>query len=201
MADPARGFPFFNPPMRRFPTHFTFAFQNMVCYHFYFLQAPGMATFYPLTIFSFVLPILLNFLVLKYQNQDKSPFQTRPKTVLLGILSLILYCFCYDYLQRIRMHGRPAVLAHVFHHCVLFFGYLAMATLASLLLPDSASPAFYAFYITLSVSDLLYLVYQRIRRSQLRGTRFGDTRNSPFFVSMWRILAQRNPNQGHLLPL
>lgn len=196
-----RPFPFFNPSMRRFPTHFNIAFHNMICYHFYFLQSQDMATLYPHPIFSFAIPILLNFLVLKYQNLDKAPFQTRPKTVLLGILSLLLYCFSYDYLQRIRMRRGPSVLANVLHRCILFFGYMVIATLASLLFHDSASPAFYALYITISVGDLLYSAYQRIRGRQFRGTRFGGRRNSPFLMRLCRILAQRNPNQGHLLPL
>lgn len=201
MADPLTAFPFFfNPPVGRFPIHFNFAFHNMInFYHFYFLQAQGIATCHD--IFSFAIPILLNFIGLKYQNQGKSPFQTHPKTVLLGILSLLLYCCSYDYQQRICLPRRSLVLNQILNRCILFFGYTAMAMLASLLFPDSASPAFSVLYVMLSAGDMLVLVYQRIRR-QLRGTRFEVRQNSPFLRSLWRILAaQTNSNQGHLLPI
>ncbi|CAI9096367.1 OLC1v1032493C1 [Oldenlandia corymbosa var. corymbosa] len=196
---------------------FSFPFHGyMIFYHFHYFLAQAHHHHihhhhhpngcYPNNIFSFAIPILLNILVFKYQNQPEeySPFLTHPKTVFLGILSLILYCFAYDYQQTLSNSpyggSSSVLLASFFHRCTKFFGYMAMAISTSLIFPDSASPAFYALFFIISFDDLLYLVYKKIRR-KLRRTRFQDRPNSSLWENARRILAQRNLIQGHLLPL
>ncbi|KAL3730134.1 hypothetical protein ACJRO7_027178 [Eucalyptus globulus] len=44
-------------------------------------------------IVTFIIPILVNFVVLKYQGTRNSPFDTHPFTIFLIIFILLLYCF------------------------------------------------------------------------------------------------------------
>ncbi|KAL3730131.1 hypothetical protein ACJRO7_027175 [Eucalyptus globulus] len=44
-------------------------------------------------IVTFIIPLLVNFVVLKYQGTRDSPFDTYPFTIFLIIFTLLLYCF------------------------------------------------------------------------------------------------------------
>ncbi|KAF8038621.1 hypothetical protein BT93_B1219 [Corymbia citriodora subsp. variegata] len=44
-------------------------------------------------IVTFIIPILVNFITMKYQGMLDSPFDTHPVTVFLTIFTLLLYCF------------------------------------------------------------------------------------------------------------
>lgn len=196
MADSLRSNTFPYPSMRSFPAHFTFAFNYITGYNFYILQARPMRTSFPHAIFAFVIPNLLDLLILKFQNQDKSPFETHPKTVSFGVLCVLLYCLAYDLHQRLSLPRLSPMLACLVHHCALFFGYMTIASLVSLLLPDSASPAIYVGHVALAVGcPLLHLVYQRIR-GLFRGARFQNRPNLPILTG-----PGRNANQRYIFPV
>ncbi|KAL3497519.1 hypothetical protein ACH5RR_040251 [Cinchona calisaya] len=104
--------------------------------------------------------------------------------------------------QRLSPPPR-SLLARVIYHCMTLFGYLSFASLASLLFPDSARPAIYVLYITLSVGELLPLVCQRLGIRWFGRTHFSRERRyvPTFLISPWRLVAQRTLNQRQLLPI
>ncbi|KAF8021055.1 hypothetical protein BT93_G1468 [Corymbia citriodora subsp. variegata] len=44
-------------------------------------------------ILTLIIPILLNFIAMKYQGSSNSPIETHPIIVFLSIFTLLLYCF------------------------------------------------------------------------------------------------------------
>ncbi|XAR54925.1 hypothetical protein NMG60_11030260 [Bertholletia excelsa] len=116
-----------------------------------FPQEHTSASFH--VVLSFVLPILLGFLELKYQGKDTSPFETHPKSMAFAIASSLLYCFAY-YLEL-----RSSFVDQKFRACeglvqggMVLSGSLLVVSLASILLPGPLGPLLYSFYALLWTS-------------------------------------------------
>ncbi|GFZ02096.1 hypothetical protein Acr_15g0007050 [Actinidia rufa] len=97
------------------------------------------------------IPVILNFLELKYQGKDFSPFQTHPKTMRVAVVSLLLYCFAYDFEKRLCS---PAY-AHIVCSGRAVFGSLLSVSLASVLFQDSVWLALIFVYILFSNWEIL----------------------------------------------
>ena len=149
---------------------FDFVFLNLLFFRYYFFEAEDTATSLH-TVISFAISVLLNFLLLKYQGKNESPFDTNPKTVSFGVSCLLLYCFTNECAQRISSGRGLGRFACAIHRCVLLFGCLSVASLASLLYSDSATPAIFVLCSMIAVGDLLPGIYQRIR-AKFRETHF-----------------------------
>ncbi|GFZ02093.1 hypothetical protein Acr_15g0007020 [Actinidia rufa] len=87
----------------------------------------------PNTFLALFVSVTLNFLELKYQGKDFSPFQTHPKMMRVATVSLLLYCFAYDFEKRLCS---PAYV-HIVRSGRAVFGLLLSVSLASVLFQDS----------------------------------------------------------------
>ncbi|KAL3497529.1 hypothetical protein ACH5RR_040261 [Cinchona calisaya] len=95
------------------------------------------------SIFTFIAEVLVNFLQLKYQNKNDSPFETHPKTMYFAITSLLLYCLAYDAKSRFS--------CNFFSKCCMgFFGSLSLASLLSVLFPRPLCPVLFLLSILCS---------------------------------------------------
>ncbi|KAL7182717.1 hypothetical protein ACSBR1_041409 [Camellia fascicularis] len=129
------------------------AFLSMT--HYYFSQGLHSSASCH-AILAFILPLLLSFLQLKYQgNKNRSPFDTHPKSVGVSIASLLLYCFVYDAELRSSENHRHQTYAFIARRGMVCFGWLAVVSLASILLPDSLGLPLYFLYILFLAGELL----------------------------------------------
>uniref|UniRef100_A0A2C9UK81 Uncharacterized protein n=1 Tax=Manihot esculenta TaxID=3983 RepID=A0A2C9UK81_MANES len=103
-------------------------------------------------IFAFIVPVLVAFIDIKCQATTKSPFETHPITIKIAIACLLAYCIAYGFELAFcaRLSQANARICQV---TVAIFGSFALASLASILFPDSAQ-ALYAFYTFLLVGEL-----------------------------------------------
>jgi hypothetical protein len=147
---------------------------------------------------SLAVSVLLNFILQKYQGNQNSPFEANPIMVYLGVASLLLYGLSYFCLQRISQHHRAMrSFAHIVYRCMLFFGYLSVSALASLLDSGLAAIVLFPVSIMLSVGDLLYSIYRRMR-AELRETYFQEENVQHFFN---RLMGRRFVNHRQILPV
>lgn len=100
-------------------------------------------------ILALAITTLLNFLQVKYQGKDESPFETHPKVTLLAIISLLLYCFSFDAKLRISSHN--IYYSSLVHISMAFFGPLSLASLCSILFPESFCSFFFSTSILFSM--------------------------------------------------
>ncbi|GFS33488.1 hypothetical protein Acr_00g0028770 [Actinidia rufa] len=122
-------------------------------------------------------PVILDFLELKYQGTAFSSFQTHPKTMRFAVVALLLYCFAYDFETRLRS---PAY-AHVFRGGKAVFGLLLSVSLASVLFQD---------FVWIALFFLFTLLSNR------------ETLNSTFKVMYdWLQMRMNRGNRRNLLPL
>ncbi|KAL7182724.1 hypothetical protein ACSBR1_041416 [Camellia fascicularis] len=103
-------------------------------------------------VLAFIVPVLLNFLQLKYQKLEISPFETHPKSMSVAIASLLMYCLAYDAELRFSASQRTQTYAR---RGVVVFGWFGLVSLASILLPDSVGPLLYSLYVLFSSGELL----------------------------------------------
>ncbi|KAH7863157.1 hypothetical protein Vadar_014060 [Vaccinium darrowii] len=147
-------------------------------FYFYFTQQGER---HPLSlyhaIFEFLLPVLLNFLKLKYQGLDSTPFQTHPKAMFTSIASLLLYSLAYDYelsLYSIHSQTRPAY-ANVLVHGAVVLGSLSLVSLASVISPEPIRPVlFLLFSAGLMVNFRLVQVLWNYIQGRMRGNLVHD---------------------------
>lgn len=117
-----------------------------------------------LKIYGFAITLILNFVQLKYEAQDqKTPFQTHPKTMHVSVVSLLIYCLLYDIRQRFSSHPLYRSSAPIVSRAMLFFALLSLLSATSLLFPESVRGILYALCILLSVGDCLHAFFQRIK--------------------------------------
>lgn len=113
-------------------------------------------------IFAFIVTVLLNLVQIKYQPKVESPFETRPKTMFVAIASLLLYSFFSYYARLVRTTASAAsnhCTAAYFHHFAKislgFCGPMSLASVISLLLPESLCPPVFSLSLLFSLSQLL----------------------------------------------
>lgn len=97
----------------------------------------------------FIVPILVNFIDVKFQGKFISPFDTHPLSTMVAILSLLAYCLAYGVEQTFS----SSTSAHIFRGLMTFSGSLSLASLASILLPDCFRLILYTFYISVSIGE------------------------------------------------
>ncbi|KAL7256301.1 hypothetical protein ACSBR1_010262 [Camellia fascicularis] len=100
------------------------------------------------TVLTFIVPVILTFLQIKYQGKtDTTPFDTYPKSLGVSITSLLFYCFTYyaelesssyEHLRRCQTYAR---------HGTVVFGWLSLVSLVSTLLLDSVGSLLCLLYI------------------------------------------------------
>lgn len=139
---------------------FSFVFLNLhIIFNSYIFQVREIENFQlHYNVISSAISMLLNFVILKYQGKTVSPFETYQKTVFFGVTSLLVYCFAYHFLKTTIDHP----INRMYHRCGVLFGYLSIASLASLLYPDSATPLIFLLCTMISAPDLVIWVFRRI---------------------------------------
>ncbi|KAL3497521.1 hypothetical protein ACH5RR_040253 [Cinchona calisaya] len=100
------------------------------------------------SVLTFIAAVLVNFLQLKYQNKNETPFETHPKTMYFAVTTLLLYCLAYDAKSRFSCNL-------FFKCCTGFFGPLTLASLSSVLFPEPLSPALFSLSVLFSVCEFL----------------------------------------------
>lgn len=151
----------------------------------------------PHSILIFLTSLLLNFLLLKFQCLNTTPFQTHPKTTYLSVLTFLGYVLARAALLRLSswLRYRPAY-AYVVERFVLTFGSLAAVSLASLLSPDRSRPVLYLLCVVLLAGEPVFLAYKAIMEYQVRRRRMCAFQ--ALFLSLPRIMALRRRAQRQL---
>ncbi|KAL3730129.1 hypothetical protein ACJRO7_027173 [Eucalyptus globulus] len=104
-------------------------------------------------IVTFIVPVLVNFVVLKYQGTRDSPFDTHPFTIFLIIFTLLLYCFLsLPLIPRLTVFS-TARGARIFFFLKVF-SFLSVAFLTLLLFRGLS---FFLLYLPLLI--MLFLAY------------------------------------------
>ncbi|KAL0377111.1 UNVERIFIED_CONTAM: hypothetical protein Scaly_0828700 [Sesamum calycinum] len=165
-----------------FPTNIFLNF-NLRCYALYLISSFNQTT-------AWIIPVLLTFLQLKYQGNDQqTPFTTHPKTMNVAVSSSIVYYLAYTWRQRFSGHCRLAAVLS--RHCLVWSGYASVASLTSVLLPDSATPYLYCLFLLLPASDLMYWFYNK----HCRGRSI-----QRFLITIWRVVAGSSRELPIILP-
>ncbi|CAL5429634.1 unnamed protein product [Camellia sinensis] len=110
-------------------------------------QSTSSASYH--SILAFIVPVLLNFMQIKYQKMEISPFETHPKSMGVAIPSLLLYCFVHDAELRSSSSQTYARRGKV------VFGWLGLVSMASIFLADSLGSLRYSLYILFSAGEFL----------------------------------------------
>lgn len=118
-------------------------------YNFPQPQDPKMSVSSRQAIFAFIIGVLLNFLQVKYQGKDESPFETHPTTMFVAIASLLVYCLSYDAKLRIS-----AGYNYFLRIIMALSAPLSLASILSVLFPKSLYPSLFTLSIMFSVSQL-----------------------------------------------
>ncbi|KAH8485839.1 hypothetical protein H0E87_027324 [Populus deltoides] len=71
-------------------------------------------------VFTFIMPVLLNFLELMYQGKDYSPFDTHPINMWIGLTCLLAYCLAYGVEVACSKCFRSPVFASIFLEKLLY---------------------------------------------------------------------------------
>ncbi|KAL2242410.1 UNVERIFIED_CONTAM: hypothetical protein Sindi_0359000 [Sesamum indicum] len=111
---------------------------------------------------SLVIPVLLAFLQLKYQGNQENSFATHPKTTGLAVSAFLLYYLAYRVQLRPWAFRFSPACVGVLRHCMEGFVDLSMASMASLLFPDSIRPFLYVLFLWLPAGELLYWLYRKL---------------------------------------
>ncbi|OIT19633.1 hypothetical protein A4A49_63750, partial [Nicotiana attenuata] len=170
-----------------FTNQFNEIFMATLSYIFYTYEEQATTTC-SLTILGFFFTILLNFLQLKYQGNDKTdPFQTHPKTMRVSVTSLLLYCLIYGVKQRFSCHPLYRKFSDLVNHVMVFFSSLSLASTASVLFPDSISPVVYLLCFLLSGGEMLHWVFKKIMQQFEEESYFQRRRDE----IVWNFLRRR----------
>ncbi|KAL6322433.1 hypothetical protein AAG906_008088 [Vitis piasezkii] len=111
-----------------------------------------------LALLTFILPVLLALLDLKFQNEPNSVFQAHPKTIKAAVASLLVFALAVGIDFTFHSSHLSRTCAAVLRTSIVCSGSLSLASLASLLFPDSWRPLIYLIYVLLSLGSLHRLV-------------------------------------------
>lgn len=90
-------------------------------------------------IFGVAVSVLLTALQLKYQERTDSPFHDHPKAMAIAIASLLIFCLGCDMEQYLNSSHRLSTFATIFRHVLRLFGFISLASLASVIFSTSTS--------------------------------------------------------------
>lgn len=104
-------------------------------------------------VLAFIVPVLVNFIEVKYQGKPKSPFDTHSFTTSVAIFCLLFYC---SLALVAHLSLTPACCARAFHILMMLAASLSVASLGSLLFQGP----FHSFpYMLLFLALLVVLLY------------------------------------------
>lgn len=139
------------------------------------------------------IPILTNLLQLK----NNSPFSTHPKTMRVSVSTTIIFYVAYTTILRFPLRRRFADMAD---HFLLSIGNASVASLASVLLPDSFSPFIFALFGLLSATELVYWLYQELVTED-HDYEFDVERMRVFLDNIWTVLSSFTGRPPPILPV
>ena len=101
----------------------------------------------------FVVPIIVSLIEVKYQGKHDSPFEPHPKTIMVAIVTLLLYCLAYGAEIAFSPQRTTSKCARLLCSFMNLFGSLSdsLASFASILHPDCLQFVQYIVYILLSM--------------------------------------------------
>ena len=111
-----------------------------------------------LALLSFIVPVLLDLVDLKFEKEAHSVFEAHPTTTKLGIASLLAFVLAFELMLIFHTCRLPTTCAALLSTTMVFSASLSLASLASLLFPDALRPHLYVLYALLSLGNLHSLV-------------------------------------------
>ncbi|KAH6818028.1 hypothetical protein C2S51_001631 [Perilla frutescens var. frutescens] len=127
---------------------FSPVFLNIACYATLFLQLPMTS---PHEMYVSSISTFLNFVILRYQGMEGTPFDTHPKTTTAAILCFLLLVCSIRAEAEAGFRSIRALSAR----CVSVFWCLTLASVVSLLLPDFIRPFLYVLCFVALILELL----------------------------------------------
>ena len=116
-----------------------------------------------LALLTFILPVLLVLIDFKFKNEPTSVFQAHPITIKFAAANLLAFALAFGIEFTFQLCYLSTTCAALLRTTILFCGFLSMASLASLLFPDSWQPLIYLIYVLLSLANLHGLVREWCR--------------------------------------
>ena len=107
-----------------------------------------------LALLSFIVPVLLDFVDLKFKKEAHSVFEAHPTTTKLVIASLIAFVLAFELVLIFHTCRLSPTCAALLRTTMVFFASLSLASLASLLFPDALRPYLCVLYALLSLGNL-----------------------------------------------
>ncbi|KAJ9680251.1 hypothetical protein PVL29_019533 [Vitis rotundifolia] len=111
-----------------------------------------------LAFLSFIVPVLLDLVDLKFGKEAHSVFEAHPTTTKLGIASLLAFVLASELVLIFHTSRLPPTCAALLRTTMVFSASLLLASLASLLFPDALRPHLYVLHALLSLGNLHSLV-------------------------------------------
>ncbi|RVW90597.1 hypothetical protein CK203_038808 [Vitis vinifera] len=112
-----------------------------------------------LAILTLVVPLLLDLIELKFQNESISAFEAHPITTKVAIAALQLFGLSFT-LEEYFAHLSPTPAA-LLRTSMVFSGSLLVASLVSILSSDEWRPVIYVIYVFLSLGNYLYRLVRK----------------------------------------
>ncbi|CAI9095691.1 OLC1v1031687C1 [Oldenlandia corymbosa var. corymbosa] len=115
-------------------------------------------------VYAFIVTVLLNLVQIKFQGKAASPFQTNPKTMIFAVASLLLYYWASYFATKLRTANPPSSAlpnddtswAAYFSKVGLgFCGPLSLASILSVILPQSLCPLAFSASLLFSLSQMM----------------------------------------------
>ncbi|KAL3731218.1 hypothetical protein ACJRO7_028140 [Eucalyptus globulus] len=119
---------------------------------------------------TFIIPTLLNFIEVKYQERSDSPFETHPITMFFSIFSLLLHCSLSLPLVAHLPAFHTTHGARIFRFMMILSFFLSISLPTSLLFPRLSFFLLYllllmllsiAYFCSL-IQKLIHLIWQKI---------------------------------------
>lgn len=143
----------------------------------------------PTTRFSpFIVPVLLNFIEVKYQGKPESPFDTHSFTTSVAIFCLLFYS---SLALVAHLSFAPACCARAFHILMMLAALLLVASLATLLFQGPIRPFPYLLFSVLLSIVLLHGLARKL---------YVWVQNKIVLMSV-RVSRSRRLHGGRALPL
>lgn len=106
---------------------------------------------------SVIIPTLLTLLQLKYQATAKTPFTTHPYTMNTAVVTAFGYYLAC--IAQLTYSSSPRLTGFT-HHCMVWFGTVSVASIASVFFYDSMRPLLYFFSVLMSSGEIFHMVNQ-----------------------------------------
>ena len=106
-----------------------------------------------LVLFTFILQVLLALLDLKFQNEPNFVFQAYPKTIKAAVASLLVFALKVKVDFTFHSCHLSPTCSYLLSTNIMLCGSLLVASLASLLFPNTCRPLIYLIYLLLSLGN------------------------------------------------